>query len=86
MARPKKQKIKEKIVYPDVPFKAMLVEEPNVQNSLAINSVYDIVDVYSWCEKDYFVVSQDIRGTIRETYFLASRFEIIVSAEPMGKS
>ena len=46
MARPKKQKIKEKIVYPDVPFKAMLVEEPNVQNSLAINSVYDIVFVY----------------------------------------
>ena len=55
----------------------MLVEEPNVQNSLAINSVYDIVDVYSWCGKDYFVVSQDIRGTIRETYFLASRFEIV---------
>ena len=77
MARPKKQKIKEKIVYPDVPFKAMLVEEPNVQNSLAINSVYDIVDVYSWCEKDYFVVSQNIRGTTRETYFLAERFEII---------
>ena len=44
MARPKKQKVKEKIVYPDAPFKAMLVEEPNVQNSLAINSVYDIVD------------------------------------------
>ena len=77
MARPKKQKIKEKIVYSDVPFKAMLVEEPKVQNSLAINSVYDIVSVYSWCEKDYFVVSQDIRGTIRETYFLASRFEIV---------
>ena len=26
MARPKKQKIKEKIVYPDTPFKAMLVK------------------------------------------------------------
>ena len=78
MARPKKQKIKEQIVYPDVPFKAMLVEEPKVQNSLAINSVYDIVDVYSWYEKDHFVVSQDIRGTIRETYFLADRFEIVI--------
>ena len=77
MARPKKQKIKEKIVYPDTPFKAMLVEEPKAQNSLAINSIYDIVDVYSWCGKDYFVVSQNIRGTIRETYFLAERFEII---------
>ena len=76
MARPKK-KIVEQTVYPDTPFKAMLVEEPNVQNSLAINSVYDIVSVYRWCEKDYFVVSQDIRGTIRETYFLANRFEII---------
>ena len=81
MARPKKQKIKEKIVYPDTPFKAMLVEEPNVQNSLAINFVYDIVDVYSWCGKDYFVVSQDIRGTIRETYFLAERFEVVVNKE-----
>ena len=78
MASPKKQKIKEQITYPDVPFKAMLVEEPKVQNSLAINSVYDIVDVYSWCEKDYFVVSQDIRGTIRETYFLADRFEFVI--------
>ena len=77
MARPKKQKAKEMIVYPCVPFKAMLVEEPKVQNSLAINSAYDIVDVYSWCGKDHFVVSQDIRGTIRETYFLASRFEIV---------
>lgn len=78
MARQKKQKIKEKIVYPLCSIQSYACRRTkSVQNSLAINSAYDIVDVYSWCGKDHFVVSQDIRGTIRETYFLASRFEII---------